>query len=793
MIKALPSIIKTLFFLFFFSTLSFAQSAEDIVDNYTSYTEAPREIAYTHLNKSTYIEGEMLGFTAYIFDKFTKEPSKMTKNLYCTISDEGGNVIKKKLLKVKNAVTSNVFEIDSTLATGVYTFKAYTNWMRNFKEPNHYEQTFKVIDADNLKQIKPIKPEDINIDLQILGEGGRLSFNLNNVIGIIAKNQFGLGIGNVLGRIVDNENNVISSFKLNEVGHAKTILNPNPKNKYFIEIDVLEKTIKKEIKDINPLGFSLTLNTLKNTTTIKLEANELFYKNYGNQIFKLALHDGSKIKITEFQLGENKTIIFNYPEEELFPGINIFTVFTEDNKPLLERLHFNTKGINLLNINKATVKRRKDSININLNLNEYDSSKWSNISISVLPNNTKSYNHHNNLLSQLFIQPYVNGFIENASQYFANTNKSRYDLDLLMLTQGWSSYNWANIFNYSNLFIHPFERGIDIVSNINGNNPGTYVIYPMQYSNTKLFDIKEGKKVFTIKETYPMDQDMLQVGYINLKNKGFNKKAALFTQYFPSTFPDFNMSYNIPLEVFSSQMPTLKELKLDKSWLEGEVLDEVTIEGKNDYTRAEALRNKTVNSRVAIPDDRIKLRNLRLDIYLQHLGFITQFDYFSGTLSITNPRVNWGNPVPLVYLDNALLTSNFNLLTFIFMQDVNYIEYEFYGTGGGIRGNAGFIKVYTSSESKFKKNGQKVQSYKIPLTFSDNKEFYVPKYNLYNSAFFNEYGTIDWIPSAKINNDGSINFTVLNTKNDIKLFVEGIVNGTDFVSQTLTIESENLD
>ena len=796
MIKPLFSLSKLLLTYLSFSLLTFAQSAEDIVDDYSDYTEAPREIAYAHLNKSTYVEGEMLGFTAYIFDKYAKEPAKMTKNLYCTISDEEGNVIKKKLLQVKDAVTSNIFEVDSTLATGVYTFKAYTNWMRNFRESNHYEQTFKVIDADNLQKIKPIKPEDINIDLQVLGEGGHISYNINNVVGIIAKNQFGLGIGEVAGRIVDNENNIVSDFKLNKVGLAKTILNPDPKTTYFVEIDVLDNTIRKEIEGINAMGLIMTLNGLNNSATIKIEANDLFYEKFGDQIFKLALHDGSEIKITEFQLNDDGTIIFNYPMKELFAGINIFTVFSEDNKPLLERLHFNTNGIDLAKIEKVQVKKQKDSIGINLKLNSFDFTKWSNVSISVLPSATKSYNHHNNLLSQLYIQPYVKGFIENASQYFTNSRESSYNLDLLLLTQGWSSYSWHDVFNYNDQFIYPFERGIDIVGNINGDNPGTYVIYPMQNSSTRLFDIKEGEKVFTVKETYPMDQDMLQVGYINLKNKGFTKKAAMSAQYFPSAFPDFDKSYKTPSEVFSSQMPTLKELKLDKSWLQGEVLDEVTVEGENDYTRAEMLKDKVINSRISIPDDRIKLRNLRLDLYLQRLGYVTQFDYFSGTLSVVNPRVNWGNPVPLIYLDNALLTSpgsvsDFSLLTFIFMQDVDYIEYELYGMGGGIRGNAGFIKIFTSPEFKLKQSGQEVQTYEIPLAFSENKKFYVPTYGLYNSPFFNEYGTIDWTPNATINNDGTIDLTVLNTQNDIKLFVEGIVNDTNFVSQSITIELQN--
>ena len=148
MIKTLPSVKPILVIFLSFTVFCFAQDAKTILDNFTNYTEAPRELAYVHLNKSTYIEGEMLGFTAYVFDTYSKEPSKIAQNLYCTISDDQGNILKKKLLKIENGIASNIFEIDSTISTGIFTFKAYTNWMRNFSELNHFEQTFKVIDAE---------------------------------------------------------------------------------------------------------------------------------------------------------------------------------------------------------------------------------------------------------------------------------------------------------------------------------------------------------------------------------------------------------------------------------------------------------------------------------------------------------------------------------------------------------------------------------------------------------------------------------------------------------------------
>ena len=793
MIKTLH-LFKTILLFLFFSALGFAQDAEEIADNYSDYTEAPREVAYVHLNKSTYVEGEMLGFTAYVFDKFVKAPSKMTKNLYCTVSDSKGNVIKKKLLKVENGIASNVFDIDSLLSTGVFTFKAYTNWMRNFKEANHFEQTFKVIDADNLKEIRPVSPENLKIDLQALGEGGHIFYNISNVIGIVAKNQFGLGVKNAKGKIVDENNTVISNFQLNDVGLAKAILNPEPNTKYYVELSTNGNTIKKEITNIKASGMTMTINSLGDNVILKLEANKLFFKQFSKDIFKIALHDGSDIQITEFQLSEEGQMILSYPKGELFTGINIFTVFTEENKPLLERLYFNSKNINRAKLATLNTEKQKDSIRLNGVFGKIDPSKLTNISVSVLPSGTKSYNHHNNILSQLFIQPYVNGTIENGAHYFENTRESDYNLDLLLLTQGWSSYDWNTVFNYNDVFIYPFERGIDVVANVNGENPGTYVVYPLESSSSKLFELKKSDSEFTAKTIFPNEDDLFRIGFIDSKKKGFRIKPSIYPQFYPSQFPQFKLKQNVSQEMFTYTIENSDEIALDKSWEQAEQLDEVVVEASKEYTRAEQLKNKAINSRVDIINDDIKLRNLRLDLYLQRLGFQTQFDYFSGTLSITNPRVNWGTNVPLVYLNDALLTtsstSDFGLLTFLNMHDIDYIEYELYGVGGGVRGQAGFIKIYTSAEysSRGAKNDN-VQTYDVPLRFSKNRKFYVSKYKFYNSPFYNEYGTIDWKPNLELNENGSFDIKVLNTRNKFKLFFEGVLNDNTYISEEILIDN----
>ncbi len=158
--KKLIKIFKLFLFinLLFIKTFSFAQKQKSnlIINNFQNYASEYRELAYSQLNKSTYIKGETLGFCSYIIDKAKKTPSLLTKNLYCVITDENNQIIKSKLIKVNRGIAYNSFGIDSLFSSGKYTFKAYTNWMKNFNEPNAFIESFKVIDPEKKSYLKII-------------------------------------------------------------------------------------------------------------------------------------------------------------------------------------------------------------------------------------------------------------------------------------------------------------------------------------------------------------------------------------------------------------------------------------------------------------------------------------------------------------------------------------------------------------------------------------------------------------------------------------------------------------
>ena len=112
-----------------------AQNQKDkIIEDFENFQKIPESVIYLHLNKSILLEGEDLGFTAYVYDKKKQKPFEEVKNLYCQLLDAEGTVVKEQLLLVERGIANSTFTLDLITPPGKYSIRAFTNWMKNFSE-----------------------------------------------------------------------------------------------------------------------------------------------------------------------------------------------------------------------------------------------------------------------------------------------------------------------------------------------------------------------------------------------------------------------------------------------------------------------------------------------------------------------------------------------------------------------------------------------------------------------------------------------------------------------------------
>jgi len=786
--KASKTTIQCVSLLFtFWTILSFSQivnEADAIVSAYQTFAILPREVAYAHLNKTTYIKGETLAFSAYVFDKGTKKLSNATTNLYCTVSDENGKTIKSELILVNNGVAQGSFFVDSLFSAGNYTFKAYTNWMKNFDTQNFYVESIKVIDPETHTNSVP-KVISYKLDAQFLPEGGHLLINAKNTMGVVIKDTLGFGVPFVEGQLLNSKNIIVNAFKTNQFGIGKFEIFPKINETYKVSVDFEGSQQLFDLEPADTLGVNLTLNELNNKVVIRLATNENTLESIANKHYKLAIHNGNEFKTTEITFKKNTEILKLINYNDLFTGINIFTLFDDNNFPLLERLFFKYDGIASIKTGELSFEKDNDSTLISIPFIDVDSSLINKFSISVLPMDTKSYNHHQNIISYLYLQPYVKGFIENAKYYFTDiTRKKKYELDNLLLTQGWSSYDWRKIFNHQPKTNYNFENGIDFRANINESKTGKFIVYPISNSGLKIFEVTDTTKTFEMSGIFPSDDETLKLSEVR-KNRSV-KKTDIYVQFFPSKIPEIEKHIKVlPLKEKVFFESDLSQPLLDTSWNELEQLDEIIISVNKEKERIEKLKNSSWGL-VDVFDERKRNSYIDFASYIRTKGF--RVDQIDGEIRIYNTR-SGVNTVPTIYIDDRLLFG----IDELFFYKMDYVDYIIIDKSGmsaeGSRGYGGVIKIYT--DPLISKNNPRTSIYQeieIPLTFTSPTKFYTPKYSYYQSNFYKEYGVIQWLPNISVNENKTVSFKIGNhVGNNINLFIEGTANDGSLISEVKTV------
>ncbi|WP_339659353.1 hypothetical protein [uncultured Polaribacter sp.] len=783
----------TLYFTFISFLLMNAQSTDyqkidTIINN--DNKELYRETVYSHINKSTYIKGEEIGFTSYVFNKKTKTPSQITKNLYFVITDSNDRIVKENLFKVENGFASGNIRIDSVFTTGIYKVKTFTNWMLNFKEQNYFVETIKIIDS-NKPSIAKKTIQNNTIDIQFLSESGAFLEETLNTVGIIAKDSLGYGMPNVTGEIFEN-NIKITNFNLNNLGIGRVSFTPYKNKTYTAIINYNGHKIKKLITT-NAQKNGILLNVTKNNENafISIVTNASTLATIKNKSFNLIIHQGEDSKKLNIQFQNKQTISKKIKLDDLGYGINIVTLVDQNNNPIAERLFFNYHGLNILDLKKTAVLNIKDSVDVSFKFEDYINFKDNNLSISVLPKGTKSYHKNSNIISQTLLNPYLKGTVENGGYYFNEINSQKeYDLDNLLITQGWSSYDWKDMSNNNVIASHQFENGISIKVNIpNLEKESSYLIHHISNKSGNILTFLEEIKSFQLYSYFPENKENLYISKIGNHNSLL--EPSLYLQYYPNHIPKLNSDANV---LNPNNLNNSAEINFDVfpdfyALNKKNTLNEIIITANIKEQRKEKIQNSSMG-RVYFLSSFDK--NYSLADYLNSKSnILARDDFRTGQFTAINRAV--GSNIAF-FLDDFLVLDT-SLLFYYRLFDVEYIDINLNDMTGGLAvGRGGVVRIKTDPLSNIS-DKKTVREFKFPVTFTASKKFYVPKYHDFKNEFFKSYGVIDWFPKNKINADGTLKIKFKNTlQNQISLFLEGITGDGKFISKEITINvPENIE
>ncbi|MGZ5245938.1 MAG: MG2 domain-containing protein [Flavitalea sp.] len=118
-----------------------------------------KEKFYVATDKPVYLAGETIYLKAFCTDNETGKPLDLSRVAYIEIVREK-QPYARAIIELKNGSGNGYLDLPSSLGSGTYTLRMYTNWMKNFGPESFYHR--------NLQIINPLSKENPKLQVTAL-------------------------------------------------------------------------------------------------------------------------------------------------------------------------------------------------------------------------------------------------------------------------------------------------------------------------------------------------------------------------------------------------------------------------------------------------------------------------------------------------------------------------------------------------------------------------------------------------------------------------------------------------
>lgn len=482
-----------------------------------------RERLFVHTDKTFYVAGEPIWMKFYLTDALLHKPSALSKLVYVEIIDKSNNSVLRSKFQIESGFGDGSLVLSDNFLSGNYTLRAYTQWMRNEGPDAFFEQGITVVNTIN-NAAKPtniiIKPR---LDFQFFPEGGNLMQGVESKIAFKVVNEFEMGV-DCKGVILNDRNDTLVKFSSFKMGMGNFMFKPLSGEHYRAVVKVNDSILNPIFPIIHNAGYSMLLiDNITDSIIIKLN-------KVGSSIDEnlYLLHHGVQFsRKSQIQKTKDGEVYFKIAIQDLNDGVNRFTIFNNELKPVCERSYFKFPEHRLsvtVSTNHDAFDQRsivKVGLNTNTGLHEKE---LSNLSMSVfLMDSIQATNELQDIESYLYLTTALKGVVQSPSIYFDTTiidrNMRKEAIDNLMLTQGWSSYKWDNVLGQHspNLYLPEVEGPIirASISFKNNSLPAKQVLTyfsvpgnPFYFASSKSND--KGELLFNLKSDIGANEAIVQ-------------------------------------------------------------------------------------------------------------------------------------------------------------------------------------------------------------------------------------------------------------------------------------------
>lgn len=752
--------------------------------------EQPNEKVYLHLDKPYYSAGENIWIKAYITDATFHRPTYVSSTLYVELLDSNQSMVDSIKLRINEGTSQGSLRLSRKLQTGSYRIRAYTKWMRNADGDFFFRKDFTLVNPEfkpDSSSLNSSETTDQLLYVSFMPEGGDLIDGIPTKVAIKITDRYGKGIPET-GVISDQDGNALARFECNKFGHGVFLLIPKYGISYSAKVRVQEFALPETRKS----GASLKVDHKFQSDRIivgvlsqglDLRGGTLVAHQRGNYLFSKKCADPTSFTVT-------------LDESQLGAGLVHFTFFDKNDVPLTERLMFTNipsadSSIAIQPGQKSYTKRAEITLDFECLEDSVQSA-----SVTIAPKEEVNYTADNeNIVNYLLLSADLKGRIESPGYYFSGSLEAFNDLNLLMLTQGWSRFNWKELLHTEKKIpMYQAEKGIYMRGQVIDyyNEKPREAEISLTIPSLGIFESTGqtdslGNFIISVEEFIDSTQVFIKAFSYKGKRKRYYEDVKIRLDYLPK--PEIQFSFQPKLPVSDTFMKKAELLnQIEKAYFlnpETILLDEVVVSAEK-YDDEENPRTNYYDS----PSNRLILDSLGFDISGQNI--LDLLRRIPGVLVSGNGVSVQGStrlsesPEPLFILDD--IPVDFEMIEFIPAVDIDFIDVLKGAEASvfGSRGGNGIILIYTrkgyyTSDEKAIKG---LLAFKY-LGYQGIKEFYSPDYSVPDERHIvpDYRSTLYWNPNV-IFKDGKaqVSFYSSDQEGTFEIRMEGILrNGKPFI------------
>lgn len=450
-----------------------------------------QEKVYLHFDNTAYFQGDIIWFSAYVVNATTQTPAQ-SKVLYVELLSPNGVVLKQLKLKVENGQAHGSFPLVETpieearalrgvmaLPSGFYEVRAYTRTMLNFDEAGVFSRVFPVYEApkkegdysnpamkrwDNpYEQLRPETDKAKTINMTFYPEGGSLVMGVENRVAFKAMDENGMGVA-VKGNVQVDKDEAPIPFTTTHDGMGYFDIVPT-KKRHTVDVAYGDKIHTFRLPEADEEGYALRVD---NSRAEHIRGQLSGYAGCQDELLGVMLICRGAVSYFDTISIKQGRALFVVPKENLPTGIHQLHLFNAAGELFAQRHVFVNNGIAAGEVRvtaSATQYAPFEQVKMSVKTSLPDGTPMpATISMAVRDRQNLGTIYEDNVMTNMLLSSELKGYIHSPEFYFADTSPVHVQaLDLLMMVQGWTRYNWHKMARVEPFYIkHYVEDGLVI-------------------------------------------------------------------------------------------------------------------------------------------------------------------------------------------------------------------------------------------------------------------------------------------------------------------------------------------